>query len=312
MKNHNMKKYLIAFVSVLIPLSLAAQQMPVSENYFMDKYALSSSYAGHFNPGTIFTSFRSDWTGIDGGPKTLRLAYSDMLMANAAYGGKIIYDKAGIFNQLYVMGTYSYSLKITGDHKVLLALSAGIYNNKINFSDYYNDPKYNLDPALTQQDVTSKLKFMSDFSALYLYNGIEAGVMFANINFGDAKYSDVDVTYKPLANYQMHVAYTYNINDRWTINPLVYIRGGKFIKSQVGIASRVIYQNNLWASLSFRDPSIWGFGLGANIAKGIRFSYNFNFATSVAMNIYNNHEIALGVDIKNLVKKHGQSTTEIP
>jgi type IX secretion system PorP/SprF family membrane protein len=298
-----MKKSALVFVSILVHGVIIAQQMPVSENYFMDKYALSSSYAGHFNPGSFFTSYRSDWSGISGGPKTLRLSYSDLLMTKAALGGKIIYDKAGIFNQLYIMGTYSYSLKIVEGHKVLLALSLGIYHNRINFTDYYNDPKYNIDPVMTRQDVSSKLKFMSDISALYLFKRIEAGIMFANINFGDAKYKEVDVTYKPLANYQLHAAYSLPINDRWNINPLIYLRGGKFIKSQFGIASKVTYQDNLWGSLAFRDPGIWGFGIGANIAKGIRFSYNFNFASSVALNLYNNHEISIGVNIKDLVKK---------
>jgi type IX secretion system PorP/SprF family membrane protein len=298
-----MKKSITALIIILFHGVIIAQQMPVSENYFMDKYALSSSYAGHFNPGSVFTSFRSDWTGIKGGPKTLRLSYSDMLMTNAAWGGKIIYDKAGIFDQLYVMGTYSYSLKIVEEHKLLLALSAGIYQNRINFTDYYNNPNYNIDPVMTQQDVSSKLKFMSDFSALYLFRGIEAGIMFANINFGDAKYDEVDVTYKPLANYQFHTSYSFLIGERWNINPLLYYRGGKYIAGQVGIASMVKYQNNIWGSFSFRDPGIWGFGFGANIAKGIRFSYNFNFASSVALNIYNNHEIAIGVNLKDLVKK---------
>ena len=148
---------------------------------------------------------------------------------------------------------------------------------------------------------------MSDFSALYLFKGIEAGVMFANINFGDAKYEEVDVTYKPFANYQLHAAYSYPVNDRWDISPLIYFRGGKFITGQVGIASMVKYQNNIWGSLSFRDPGIWGFGFGANIAKGIRFSYNFNFASSVALNIYNNHEISIGVNINDLIKKAEKS-----
>jgi hypothetical protein len=93
------------------------------------------------------------------------------------------------------------------------------------------------------------------------------------------------------------------VNDRWEINPLVFLRGGKFIKSQVGIASMVKYQNNIWCSFSFRDPGIWGFGFGANIAKGVRFSYNFNLASSVPVNIYNNHEFSIGIDIKNLVRK---------
>lgn len=298
-----MKRTTFILYALLIQNILTAQQMPVSENYFMNKYSLSSSYAGHFNPGSLFTGFRSDWSGISGGPKTLSLSYSDMLMTNAGLGGKIIYDKAGIFDQLYVMGTYSYNLKITGEHKVLLALSAGIYHNMINFTDYYNDPGYNIDPVMIRQNVSSKLKFMSDFSALYLFKGLEAGVMFSNINFGYAKYKEVEITYKPLANYQIHTAYSYPLNDRWNINPLIYLRGGKFINSQIGIATQIMYQQSIWGSVAFRDPGIFGLGFGANIAKGIRFSYNFNFASSVALNIYNNHEISIGVNLKDLVKK---------
>ena len=99
-----MKKTIISILSFLCCCLLNAQQMPVSENYFMDKYGLSPSYAGHFNQGSLFTSFRSDWSGITGGPKTLRLSYSDLIMANAGYGGKIIYDKAGIFDTALYYG----------------------------------------------------------------------------------------------------------------------------------------------------------------------------------------------------------------
>jgi type IX secretion system PorP/SprF family membrane protein len=298
-----MKKILITAL-VIMPGILLAQQMPVSENYFMDKYTLSSSYAGHFNPGSFFTSFRTDWTGIDGGPKTIRVSYSDLLMTNAAYGGKIIFDKAGIFNQLYVMGTYSYSLKVTGDHRVLLALSAGLYHNKLNFSEYYNDPNYDLDPALTYGDASSKLKFMSDFSVLYLFKGIEAGIMFANISFGEAKYDEVDVTYKPMANFQAHAAYTYRFNEKWSADPLLYIRGGRYIKSQFGLAARVTFLDKIWGCLAFRDPGIWGVGFGAEITKAIQLSYSFNFASSVSTDIFNTHEIGLGLNMKKLLSKN--------
>jgi len=298
-----MKKTTIVLISILLKGIIFAQQMPVSENYFMDKSTLSTSYLGHYGPGSLFTSFRSDWTGIEGGPKTLRLSYGDLITTNAALGAKMIYDKAGIFNQLYLMGTYSYKIKITDGQRVLLALSAGIYRNKLNLTDYYNDPKYNIDPVMIRKDVPSKLKFMSEFSALYNYKGIEAGIMFANINFGDAKYREIEVTYKPFANYLIHSSYSISLNDLWKVNALLYLRGGRFIRSQAGIAAMVSYQDNIWLSLSFRDPVIWGFGLGTNVTRGIKLSYNFNLSSSVSTSIYNNHEISLGINIKEFIMR---------
>jgi type IX secretion system PorP/SprF family membrane protein len=300
-----MKKLIIILSGILISTVLAAQQIPLSENYFMDKYSLAPSYAGNFNPKYLVTGYRSDWTGIAGGPKTLKISYNDVFpfMQNAGYGGKIIYDKAGIFRQLYIMGSYSYNLTVNEDHHILFGLSAGIYKNRINLLDFYNDPKYTLDPSLVSQDVKSKLKFMSDFSVVWTWKGAEAGFLFSNISFGDASYKEVALKYNPLSNFQFHATYLYNIAENWDITPLVIIRGGKYIKSQFELATRVMYMKKVWGSLVYRDPGVLGFGVGANIDRGLKIAYNFNLATNVALGAFNNHEISIGVNIFEYVGK---------
>jgi len=265
----------------------------------MDKYSLAPSYAGNYNPKYLITGYRSDWSGIDGGPKTLRVSYNDVFsfMENAGYGGKIIYDKAGIFSQLYVLGSYSYNLKVTADHHVMFGLSMGVYKNRLNLLDYYNDPGYTIDPALISQDIDSKIKFMSDFSAVWTWKGAEAGLLFSNISFGDASYEEVDLKYNPVANFQFHGTYLYSINENWDLSPLAILRGGKNIKSQFELACQVMYLKRFSASLVYRDPGILGFGIGANIDKGLKVAYNFNLATNVALGAFNNHEISLGINL---------------
>jgi type IX secretion system PorP/SprF family membrane protein len=298
-----MKRLILIFFTILTGTMVMAQQIPLSENYFLDKYSFAPSFAGNFNSKFLFLGYRSDWTGIDGGPKTFRLSYNDVLMQNAGVGGKIIYDKAGIFNQLFILGSYSYNLQVSGDHHLLFGLSAGFYHNTLNLSDYYNDPNYNLDPSLVQEDVKSKLKFMSDVSLVYSFKGFEAGFLFSNISFGDASYKEVDLKYNPLSNFQAHASYFFNVAEDWDIVPLVIVRGGKYIKTQFEVAAQTIWKERLMASLVFRDPGVLGFGIGANISKGLKVYYNFNFATNVAMNVFNNHEISLGFNIFEYISK---------
>lgn len=300
-----MKKIILILSWLLITAALHAQQVPISENYFLDKYSLAPSYAGNYNAKYFFTGYRSDWSGIDGGPKTLRISYNDVFpfMQNAGYGGKIVYDKAGIFSQLYILGSYSYNLQVNEEHRVLFGLSAGFYKNRLNLLDYYKDPNYTLDPSLISQDVKSKLKFMSDVSVVWTWKGAEAGFMFSNISIGDAGYKDVDLKYNPMANYQFHATYLYNINEEWDVSPLLILRGGKYVKSQFELATQVMYMKRFWGSVVFRDPGVLGFGLGANIDKGLKIAYNFNFATNVAMGAFNNHEISLGINIFEYVSK---------
>lgn len=300
-----MKKLLLISATLLILAAANAQQSPLSENYFLDKYSLAPSYAGNFNTRYLFLGYRSDWTGIPGGPRAFRISYNDVFpyVENTGFGGKIIYDKAGIFRQLYIMGSYSYNLKIAEDHHILFGLSMGFYHNTLNLIDFYNDPGYNLDPSLIQDDVSSKVKFMSDFSLVYTWNGIEAGLLFSDMSFGDATYKEVNVKYNPLSNFQFHTTYRRDFTEGWTLEPLLIIRGGKDIKTQFELASQVTWQDKFMGSLVFRDPGILGFGFGANIDKGIKLAYHFNFATNVGLGIFNNHEITLGVNIFEYLKK---------
>jgi type IX secretion system PorP/SprF family membrane protein len=300
-----MKKTLLIITGILLTAALRAQQAPLSESYFMDKYSLMPSYAGNFNPGYLVTGYRSDWTGIKGGPKTFRLSFSDLLpvMQNAGFGAKVIVDKAGIFNQLYVLGSYSYKLKIVNDHFVAFGLSMGIYHNTINLLDYYNDPTYNIDPVLTNADIKSKIRFMSDFSVLYSWKDLEGGILFSNMSFGDAGYKEVTLKYNPLYNFQFHATYNYNISDDWSVSPLMIVRGGKYIKTQFELAARAMFIKRVWGSLVYRDPGTIGFGIGGNIIKGLNISYNFNLATNVALNTFNNHEVSIGFNIFDYLGK---------
>lgn len=295
-----MKRRFIILTFILIgTLAVNAQQAPLSENYFMDRYSLMPSYAGNFNPGYIVTGYRSDWSGIDGGPQTFRINFSDALpvMSNAGYGVKFIFDKAGIFNQLYLMGSYSYKISIADEHFLMFGLSMGIYHNTINLTDYYNDPNYTIDPSLISQDIKSKIKFMSDFSVLYSWKGLEAGFLFSNISFGDASFEEVDLKYNPITNFQAHAAYSWDFAEDWTLKPLMILRAGKDVKSQFEVAGQVVFIDRIWGSLTFRDPGIIGSGIGGEVIRGLKIAYNFNFATNINMGAFNNHEISIGVNL---------------
>jgi type IX secretion system PorP/SprF family membrane protein len=235
----------------------------------------------------------------------MRLTYNDALkpVKNVGLGGKIIYDKAGIFSQLYVLSSYSYNLEVNRENHVRFGLSAGIYKNSVNLVEYYNDPGYNLDPSLTDKDIKSKLKFMSDFSVVWLWKELEAGFLFSNITFGDASYKEVNLKYNPLANFQFHSSYVFHMNDDIAVVPIVMIRGGKYIRSQFELASQVLFKERFWGSLVYRDPGVVGFGAGAAIDKGIRISYNFNLATNVVLGAFNNHEINVGFNIFEYLNK---------
>jgi type IX secretion system PorP/SprF family membrane protein len=301
-----MKK--IVYISMLIMImgTLSAQQFPFMEGYSVNSFSLSPAYAGIHNSKTLFLDYRSDWSGLDGGPTTYQLSYNDKF-EKVGLGMRFLYDRTDIFKQTLFLGTYTYEVTIAQEHKVNLGLSVGFFRNSIDLAKYYNDPDYIQDMVLIYGLQQSKIKFATDISALYRYKQAEAGILFSNVMFGTARYRNTDMTYKPLKNYLVHASYLFDIGDNWSVKPTFIVRGGQQIPVQIEIAPTLTWNNRLWLTTLYRTGGIFGIGLGAEVIDGILINYSYNLSNNVALNTFGSHQITLGIRIFNPQKnKTGQ------
>lgn len=294
-----MNRALTILITALLASNLAAQQMPRMGGYNVDPFHLSPAYAGLKNPNSLFLDHRSDFSGIAGGPKTYMLSYHNRIQDKMGVGGRIIFDKTDIFTQLMVMGTYSYEVKITDEHLLNMALSAGLYNNSINLGKYYDDPDYVNDPALTNNTQRSRIKFATDFSLLYRYSALEAGIWFSGIMFGDAVYDNEDLVYNPAMNYQLHAAWNFSLDEKWNIKPYLLLLGTENAPAQVELLTHIGYTDHLWGSVMFRTDGIWGAGVGGVIYKGISLNYAYNFSHNMPSNTFSGHIVTLGFNLSS-------------
>ena len=294
-----MKKLIYISIMLAMPIGLFAQQFPFMEAYNVNSFNMNPSYAGLKSIRTLFLDYRADWAGVDGGPITCQLSYNDRLNDNVGLGGRFIYDKTDIFKQTMLLGTYTYEVHFAEEHSINFGLSAGFYKNSIDLGKYFNDPNYVQDAVLISGTEKSKMKVATDISALYRYKNFEGGILFSNVMFGTAKYSNKDITYKPLKNYLVHVSYSYHIDNRWDVKPFVLFRGGQNYPSQLELASEVNYNKKIWGMLVFRTGGIWGMGFGAEVTDGIILNYSYNLSTNVALNTFGSHQITLGIKLFN-------------
>lgn len=282
--------------------SLYGQQLPLTESYFVNRYALSSGYAGNSENESLFASYRMDWAGISDAPRTIRLSYHDGFKSNAGLGGKIAMDKFGIFQSFFAMGSYSYRLQLVSGHFLFLGLSAGVNQNSIKFDEYYNDPKFTNDPSMINKRRNSSLTLVSDFSVIYSYKSFQTGLLLSNISNSDSKYSGVRTDYSPFMHYQLHAIHTLSLGEDWQFSPLAVLRGGKNVKAQLEVASQFKYNNKLWGSFAHRGKNVWCAGFGLNMSKGILLNYTYNFFTGVSVSAFQNHELTLGLNIGEFIR----------
>ena len=305
-----MKKILLIISGLLLVSALYAQQLPISESYFVDNYSLSSAYAGNSQNKNLFASYRRDWYGIDQTPQTIRLSYHDGFKSRAGLGGKLILDKFGIFQSLYGLATYSYRLQVVADHSIYFGLSAGIHQNMLNFADYYNDPNFTADISLISKDVKSEVKLISDFSMIYAFKRFHAGVLFSNISYSEYTYRYVKTTYNPFFHYQVHAMYNIPFQDSWQLVPIVIYRGEKGVQDQLEVASQIKYNGKVWGSIGHRGKSIYSLGFGLNAGKGLMFNYNFNFFSGFGLNRFQHHELTVGLRLSEFFPKKGETGSD--
>lgn len=297
-----MKKIIIILI-VLIPNVAFGQQFPFMSGYNVNPFTLSPAYAGIHNSKTVFLDYRSDWTGLDGGPRTYQLSYNGRLNEKVGLGGRFIYDKTDIFKQTLILGTYTYEVKIADVHTINFGLSLGFYRNSIDLTKYYNDPQYVEDLVLLYGQQTSKIKFATDISALYRFKQAEAGILFSNVMFGRVKYGSTDMTYRPFRNYLLHTSYLFAVDDKWSLKPTLIFRGGQNVPVQVEIAPSVTWNDRFWATILYRTGGIFGVELGGEIIDGILLNYSYNMSSNVALNTFGSHQITLGIRLFNFVRK---------
>jgi len=303
-----MKKYII-FIFVLMSSMLRAQQLPLTESYLLDPFVLSSAYAGVHNTRTLMVNYRSDWSGISGGPKTFRLSYHQALpvLKNVSVGAKIMSDQTDIFRQNYLLTSYAYTIKVTNDQTVNFGLSFGIYRNSIHLDKYYNSTADQVDPVLTSGLEKSKLKFMSDYAVLYKWKELEAGLVFTKVTFGNSYYNDApEISNKPLADYLIHASYMYRLNDTWSFKPFVLFRDGKYSPSQLELSVQTIFRDKYWASLLYRGKGIWSIGIGGEILDGVMLNYSYNAGYDIQISAFQNHEITLGINLDKILQTIGK------
>jgi type IX secretion system PorP/SprF family membrane protein len=297
-----MKKLIYVSLLLLIPIGIYGQQFPFMEGYNVNPYSMSPAFAGLKNIKTLFIDYRSDWTGVNGGPQTYQLSYNDRAFERVGLGGSFIYDKTDIFKQTLLMGTYSYEIKVAEGHLLNLGLSVGFYRNSIDLAKYFNNPTYVQDNVLIYGLQKSKMKFATDLSALYRFRNFEGGILLSNVMFGSARYNSSDIAYKPTKNFLVHGSMDFKIGENWGIKPFVLVRGGQHYPTQLELASQVNYLQKLWGTAVFRTGGIWGLGFGGEVYKGFLLNYSYNLSSNVSLNAFGSHQITLGIRIFELSK----------
>jgi len=308
--------------------TVVAQQVPMYSQYIMNGFLINPSFAGRDGYTTVNLTVREQWVGMAGAPNTFAASFQTRLLKNSyiskstsvrkklvkptkggkvGVGGYIFNDNNGIMKRSGFQAAYAYHIQMgtTGGlpNNLALGLSLSAYQFSINTDGLLYD--YN-DPYLNSFDRTV---FIPDFNfgASFTTAKYYAGFAMTNLLRGSLIFADTsDSKRSELGHFFLTGGVKVPLNSEWTLEPSGFIKSSDmlFKSVQMDLTTRVFYQSDYWAGLSWRTGDALIMMLGLKYDR-FYFAYAFDFTlTDIRKQSLGTHEITLAVKFGESARRY--------
>ena len=291
---------IILILSVLLSVSVFAQQELLFTQYYNNDMAINPAVSGSKTYNSLSMQTRQQWLGFEGAPLSTNINYHGALNNRSAMGGYLMFDKANPSLQANLQLNYAYHIPLNYD-KVNLSFGVGAKLMYYNLDFKPEDLPPGIDPAYSASAYDNTL---GDASAgTYLY-GRNFYLGFSTSNLLQSTFNTAidlsPVSNKLFRNYYTMGAYRFSIMNRdWQLEPSFLLRKMQLHSNLTDITTRIIYLEDTWAGLTYRTNRtlVFGFGFATNKLH-ISYTYDHTFAGEIMQYTYGTHEIGLSFRIK--------------
>jgi len=293
MKNYRLFAALFVLQSAICNLQSAiAQQLPLTNQYTVNKFSLSPAYAGTGDGFQVFGTYRNEWMGISGAPQTKIISADGMVCKNMGLGGSISSVEAGIFRNQSASFSYAYHAKLGATQTLSFGLSLGLLESHVDVTS----PGAQADPvAINNQNVNS-LVLDGGFGILYRCKNFSAGISLPRMISSKIKDADGKTVYTLASHQNINLGYKYSFNNDWSIDPIVKISEVQMQNASLfyEIAIPVIYKQKAWLVPIYKKTCM-ALGIGGMPYSNFIAQYTYEFSSNGMMGQSSGtHEITIG------------------
>ena len=291
-----MKRFLpLSFFILGIAVLANAQDVPVYSQKLTNSFLYNPSVAGN-TLGSATLSYRQQWAGVEGSPKTLFFSvHSPFARHRFGTGLNVYQEKSGVNENLFASGAFAYHLRFTDDNMFSMGVSVEYVNTKINYREV--DVIDGDDDLLTgNQPNASALDFSfgMNYSSKYLNLGASANRLGTLVGLSDST-SQFSQFFSGFVMLKLPVA-----GDRDVIEPIVYVR--KFANGTHQIDGGLYYtiKDAFTLGGSYRTGGAIGLTGALRINKKLLIGYSREILSGdFSKNIGASNEFTLRLDFKD-------------
>lgn len=294
-----MKKTIILLGVILTAFVFEAdaQQLARRTQYMFNTYLTNPAVAGTKTYSPIAASFRSQWAGFDGGPQTYMVSGHTNLPNNrVGIGGIVFHDDAGgAISRTGAELTGAYHVDLNNRDAVSFGLSAvvtqfGFDGEGLEVLDENDQALIGANESTFNFDATFGMmvygpNYFFGFSIPQLIQtelGIEGVIAEDNEN---------------VRHFNFMGSYLYYANEDFAIQPSALVRFTGSSPVQFDILAKAIYQEFIWAGLSYRHQDAVALAVGIDYEQfGVGYSYDITTSNAASFSPHT-HEVTVAYNI---------------
>jgi len=328
-------RLILSFITLVLIQGVRGQQDIQFSQYVFNGLSLNPAYAGYKGAPYLNSSFRDQWAGIPGAPKTALLSFDGLTNVEddrMGLGVQLLYDQLGPQTNYSLTGSYSYRIPLNDDeddpHRLCLGIGAVASQFSLNGTVLqYTDPG---DPTIPAVDVRTKIVPDASFGLYYYTNHFYAGASMLNLfalNSNRTVYYANGSSYASILQ-SSHLYLTMGgmieLGDEVKMKPSFMVKEDFRGPTNADVNVLFLLDEKLWVGGSYRSAlKLWQQknlqeNLEATDAASLmieffatptlRIGYAYDFTTSGLSNYQSgSHELSIGITFKT--KKESQYTS---
>jgi type IX secretion system PorP/SprF family membrane protein len=296
-----MKRYIIILLGAICVKQAGAQQLQTSSMYDLQGVFHNPSTAGVQN-SMVGASYRTQWSGISGSPKTATVFGSFALPdLKIGLGGYLYSDKTGPTSRTGIQLAFAKHIPLKNDAKFSVGIEARGQQYSLDRAKL--TATLGSDPALG----TSENRFVFDagFGVSYTGKKLQVGasvsqLIQSKLNFytGNLGTGEQARLYR---HYVFHGSYKWNVDGSTKIIPHVMVIYLPNAPTEVNGGVRIEHNEVFWWGLGMRAKQSFLLSAGVNITKKFTVGYAFDIYQT-PLSVYdagaNAHEVLLRYNFK--------------
>jgi type IX secretion system PorP/SprF family membrane protein len=233
MKIIKMKRISILIFTICFVELINAQQLPQFTQYMNNNYSINPAVSGIYNYYQVNTTIRSQWVGINEGPRTSLISIYGKHNENVALGGSFYNDVTGPTSRIGGSASYTYVLQLTKSIKLSLAIQAGftqfkIIKDNISVKDQ-NDPlMLGGNVVRTMPDATFGINLSGD---KWYFGAAIPQLLSSELSLMDDNFARIYDTTSQNGKLASHIyvlgSYSYDINQSICLEPSFFFKISK-------------------------------------------------------------------------------------